>query len=139
MKANLNPLPSGWELRECKDYPGRVYYFNVITHESKWIRPVPFNENEQSNWPPILYFTKIVIHDHSKDAKIKIEHLKEDLEKGIKKIKQLDQQYIHVSSAWYPRQKLVEEFNQDVLQISVSCFSNPFPCKDGWCILYREE
>ena len=35
-------LPFGWELRELKEYPGRVYYYNTVTHESTWIRPLPY-------------------------------------------------------------------------------------------------
>jgi len=30
---------SNWEIRECKDYPGRCYYYNQLTGESTWFSP----------------------------------------------------------------------------------------------------
>ena len=35
----MSELPSFWEIRESKDYPGRSYYFNTVTHVSQWTRP----------------------------------------------------------------------------------------------------
>ena len=32
-------LPKNWELRECKDYPGRAYYYNEELNFSTWERP----------------------------------------------------------------------------------------------------
>lgn len=33
-------LPAGWVARESSSHPGRVYYYNAATQESKWDRPV---------------------------------------------------------------------------------------------------
>ena len=35
----LAPLRKGWILRECKDYPGKAYYYNEELNFSTWIRP----------------------------------------------------------------------------------------------------
>ena len=35
----MSELPSFWEIRESKDYPGRCYYFNTVTRVSQWTHP----------------------------------------------------------------------------------------------------
>ena len=37
--AELDPLRKGWILKECKDYPGKAYYYNEELNFSTWIRP----------------------------------------------------------------------------------------------------
>ena len=44
MSAVMEPLPEGWILKECKDYPGRAYYYNEEAQFSTWERP-PKNDN----------------------------------------------------------------------------------------------
>lgn len=48
------PLPKYWEIRECKDYPGRCYFYNPITNESTWVRPGDPN-------PKMIYVAQILI------------------------------------------------------------------------------
>lgn len=48
------PLPQYWEIRECKDYPGRCYFYNPITNESTWIRPSDPN-------PEMIFVAQILI------------------------------------------------------------------------------
>lgn len=33
------PLPSGWVACRSKSYPGRMYYYNVVTRCSSWDEP----------------------------------------------------------------------------------------------------
>jgi NIMA-interacting peptidyl-prolyl cis-trans isomerase 1 len=47
-------LPVGWEVRECKDYPGRCYYYNSLTDQSTWIRP-------STSPPPFIYLSHITV------------------------------------------------------------------------------
>jgi hypothetical protein len=35
----MEALPPFWQLRECKDFPGRAYYFNTMTKQSSWVHP----------------------------------------------------------------------------------------------------
>lgn len=35
-----DPLPPDWEVKQSKSGGGRIYYYNVRTHLSTWIRPV---------------------------------------------------------------------------------------------------
>ena len=39
MAEGLDPLPRGWILKECKDYPGKAYYYNEQLNFSTWHRP----------------------------------------------------------------------------------------------------
>lgn len=48
------PLPQFWEIRECKDYPGRCYFYNSITNESTWVRPNSPN-------PKMIYVGQILL------------------------------------------------------------------------------
>lgn len=65
-------LPPDWTLRESKDYPGRVYYYNKSTHESTWIRPNIYTHIYKSDpnfkWPPLVYVSHILVkHTESKN------------------------------------------------------------------------
>ena len=39
MTVKMEPLPPGWCLKECKDYPGRAFYYNEQLNFSTWHRP----------------------------------------------------------------------------------------------------
>lgn len=80
-------LPPPWEIRESTKYPGRCYYFNTSTHESSWVRPIPYPGNK-INWPPIIYVHHILIkHKNSSGAtEANITIPQEDAKKKIKKI-----------------------------------------------------
>ena len=86
-------LPPYWEVRESKDYPGRCYYFNIMTKESTWIRPV----NEKRSLAYIAHIIKK--HDKSlnpqgrsgpitrtkEEAKAELEKLREILLQDLSK------------------------------------------------------
>lgn len=102
-------LPQDWVLRESKDYPGRVYYYNKATHESTWIRPVIYSHilktDPNYKWPPLVYVSHILIkHVDSENtetwkkkpisrtrsqANEKILRIKEDLENGKRKFEEI--------------------------------------------------
>jgi NIMA-interacting peptidyl-prolyl cis-trans isomerase 1 len=84
----MTSLPDHWELHECKDYPGRIYYYNSFTKESTWVHPL-------ADPPPRVYLEHIVVkHTNSvypydrrlapvtrsqQDAQWKAEKIREDL------------------------------------------------------------
>ena len=62
-------LPPPWELKESQKFPGRLFYYNKITQESTWIRPIPYPGNP-IEWPPTVFVLHILIKHHlSKNAK----------------------------------------------------------------------
>jgi hypothetical protein len=50
----MKPLLEHWELHECKDYPGRAYYYNNLTRQSTWIHP-------RSDPPHQIYLLHFVV------------------------------------------------------------------------------
>lgn len=102
-------LPPYWVLRESKDYPGRVYYYNTRTSECTWIRPVIYphllKSETKIDWPPLVYVSHILIkHNESKDlttwkndhvfgnkkqALEYILNIKKKLENGVKKFAEM--------------------------------------------------
>lgn len=42
-------LPSGWVLSHSKKH-GRMYYFNRITGESRWMHPLIPDEENKASW-----------------------------------------------------------------------------------------
>lgn len=104
-----NKLPQDWVLRESKDYPGRVYYYNKATHESTWIRPVIYSHilktDPNFKWPPLVYVSHILIkHVGSADAETwkknsitrtrdeayqKVLNIKSHLENGMRKFNEI--------------------------------------------------
>lgn len=95
----MQPTKLGdWTLRESKDYPGRVYYYNKVTQQSTWIRPFPFPHLSKNvtgiQWPPLVYVSHILIkHKDSSNTKTwkskKIIRSREEAKKKIENI-QLD-------------------------------------------------
>ena len=53
-------LPPPWEIRESQHYPGRCFYYNKVTQEATWIRPIPYPGNHIP-WPPTIYVLQILI------------------------------------------------------------------------------
>ena len=61
----MKKLPEFWQIRECKDYPGRCYYFNTVTLKSQWTRPT---EGPNEKKPTEVYILHI-IKKHNKSLK----------------------------------------------------------------------
>lgn len=53
-------LPPPWEIKESKNFPGRCFYYNKVTQESTWIRPIPYPGN-RIPWPPAVFVLQILI------------------------------------------------------------------------------
>ena len=148
-------LPPNWELRECKDYPGRVYYYNPTTNESTWIRPVPFPGNRTTEWPPMVYCSHILIK-HSKsahdsqlykisreEAKAKINQIHADLLEG-KKFEEVAKAESNCESAskggelgWIKRGNMPPEFEKVAWGLTIGQISSPVETTEGFHIIFR--
>lgn len=150
-------LPPNWELRECKDYPGQVYYYNSVTNESTWIRPVPFpGNNYQLEWPPMVYVLHILIkHDQSEHPSPNEHRTKEEAEALINEIhktllndnKQFEtiaKEKSECTSAqkngvlgWISRKKMPPEFEKVAWSLGIGSISKPFETVEGFHIVLR--
>ena len=54
-------LPPPWEIRESMKHPGHCYYYNTITNESTWIRPIPYPGHHVDIWPPTIFVAHILL------------------------------------------------------------------------------
>ena len=131
-------LPPEWELRECKDYPGRVYYYNVNTHQSTWIRPFPFTDPNQP-WPPLIYLTQITIQGHNSSSLKMLEQLRHDLEKGSVKLGDFHSDSFLITRRWIRRSMLPPEVEEKAWKLDIGTYSEPFEFAEGWCLLFRDE
>lgn len=43
---NKAKLPENWIVKQSKNYPDHVYYFNVKTHKTTWVNPNKAADNE---------------------------------------------------------------------------------------------
>lgn len=72
-------LPPEWVLKESLNHPGRCYYYNKVTNETTWIRPIPYpgnKPNRANEWPPIIYVAQIYIkHGPMDESKEKIKRI----------------------------------------------------------------
>lgn len=149
-------LPSCWELRECKDYPGRVYYYNSTTNESTWVRPIPFPGNSKEEWPPMVYVSHILIR-HSKsahdsalfkrtreEAKKIINEIHEKLIKGTitfenaaKESSDCETKERGGELGWIKRKMMPPEFEKVAWGLGIGQFSSPFETVEGYHIVFR--
>ena len=80
----MDDLPVNWVIKECREYPGRVYYYNKVTNISTWIRPAPIHEDQI--WPPTMFFSSIKIEKVNTGDK---KNLKKTNKAILRKIKNL--------------------------------------------------
>ncbi|OHT07613.1 Peptidyl-prolyl cis-trans isomerase pin1 [Tritrichomonas foetus] len=163
----MQPTKLGdWVLRESKDYPGRVYYYNKSTHESTWIRPTPYphisKQNLPVNWPPLVYVSHILVkHKDSsnldvwkkkpitrtkEEAKEKLLNMQRDLENGIKKFDELaktesdcvDTHEKGGEIGWIKRGQFPESFDAVAFQLGLNKMSSdPVETPLGWHLIFR--
>ena len=90
------PLPPDWEIRECKDYPGRCYFYNSLTSASTWLRPGA--DPEQIFVSQILIKTEKSVNPVKRGTPVKVsvdearsilEDAREQLESDLAKFGQL--------------------------------------------------
>ncbi|EAY09414.1 PPIC-type PPIASE domain containing protein [Trichomonas vaginalis G3] len=150
-------LPPNWELRECKDYPGQVYYYNSVTNESTWIRPVPFpGDKNTAEWPPMVYVLHILIkHNQSEHPNPALKRTREEAQNIINEIHQIlltdNKKFESIAKdrsdcesakfngvlGWIARKKMPPEFEKVAWGLGIGQISKPFETVEGFHIVLR--
>ena len=165
---SMNALPPFWELRECKDYPGMVYYYNTNTMTSTWIRPTPFKESQAEEWPPLVYVHHILVKDKDsvdmdkesrkwrnkpqvsrsrEQARFKIESLYKSVTKRERTFEDIamtesdcDKSRPHGGRlGWITRGKMPRRFDWVAFALEVGEVSKPVETELGWHIIWRKS
>ncbi|OHT10377.1 PPIC-type PPIASE domain containing protein [Tritrichomonas foetus] len=151
-------LPIEWELKEIKEYQGRVFYYNKITHESTWIRPLPY-PGLNTPWPPLISVMHILIkHKDSPDdghskrrhqdltneqAKEKIDDIFKRITEGEKfeEIAKNESDFLtrHKNGdiGWIARGTMDPRFEEVAWNLGIGEISRPVETADGWHIILR--
>ena len=146
-------LSNEWELRECKTYPGRIYYYNKNTNESTWIRPIP-PSNYTGEWPPFMFLSHILIK-YSTSNNNNIKRTRKEAEEKIKKIylkiKEKKETFNFCAKTysecntnskvgelgWVSKENISPEFFEISWKLQIGEFSTPFETIDGFHIVLR--
>lgn len=154
-------LPIGWELKELKEHPGRVYYYNKVTHDSTWVRPIkyPGDQDSYNSYIPLISVMCILISyvDSPKDmnaknrsrnltkdeAKKKIDFIFSEIIKG-KKFEELARDesdfipnYRNWNIGWISRGTLGPKFEEVAWNLGIGELSCPVETDYGWQIILR--
>ena len=156
-------LPIEWELREMRQYPGRVYYHNKITHESRWIRPLPY-PGLKSGWkrddPPLVAVVFILIkHSESPTGPFKNGHnnltrdqAKELIDNILQRIlngekfedvaakeadNELERKAGNIVPSWISKGKFDKSFEDAAWNLGIGEMSRPVETPEGWNIILR--
>lgn len=135
-------LPHPWELRESTRYPGRCFYFNRETKETRWIRPVPY-PGRGVVWPPIIYALHILACGH--DAKAKIDRIFNDLITGKRRFEDVaraESDDLETKSkggtlGWIKHGSMPPEFERAAWQLNICEMSSPVSTPQGWHLILR--
>lgn len=154
-------LPPNWEIRECKDYPGRVYFFDTVKHVSTWIRPVPGPGNSsRSEWPPAVYVHHILVkHVDCRDDKTwknvpvtrtrdgalgKIQNILRDIDQRGVRFEDIardeSDSRTHEkggSLGWITRGTMPRAFDDVAFKLGLEQISSPVETELGWHIILR--
>lgn len=157
-------LPPEWEIRECKDYPGRVFYYNKVTSESTWIRPLPYIFGPgNTNWPPTFFAAHILVKHKDlrnnartwkpdpvtrtrEEAKELIFKLFGEMKTGERTFEQIaetesdciDSHAKEGDLGWIRRHQMPQRFEEVVLKLAVGDVSEPVETELGWHIIKRK-
>jgi NIMA-interacting peptidyl-prolyl cis-trans isomerase 1 len=153
-------LPPEWEIRESKSYPGRVFYHNRSTHQSTWIRPVPY-AGASSEWPPVVCVSHILVkHLESSDtttwkpkaisrskenAKTKILNIRDDLTKGVRTFAQIATEESDCITShqaggdlgWIQRGTMPRRFDEIAFRMKMGEISGAVDTGLGWHLIWR--
>ena len=151
-------LPIGWELKELQEYPGRVYYYNKVTHASTWIRPLPY-PGLQTEIPPLISVMHILIKYKDDTTKpitnnenVKIKHRNLTKEEAKQKIDDIflkiteGQKFEEIAKkesdkscniGWISRGTLDPKFEDVAWSLDIGELSRPIETDDGWQIILR--
>lgn len=156
-------LPAPWQLRECKEYPGRVYYYNPETNVSTWVRPVPFPNTDYQGWPPVVFVHHILVrhkssviesnrrdksglHRTREDAKMKIQNIYDALVRRARSFEEIAQQESDCldtrknggSLGWIKRGRMPPAFDAVAFSLEVGQTSEPVETDLGWHLIMRK-
>lgn len=153
-------LSPEWELLESKDFPGRVYYYNNITHESTWIRPLPY-PGSTTQWPPIINVSHILVKHvdcpdknvwkqapitrSKEDARQKIIHITEDISNARRPFEDIAKEESDDNNTydnggyigWIKRGVMPVEFDDVAFKLPVGKLSPPVLTSHGWHLIIR--
>ena len=153
-------LPPPWVICESQKYPGRCYYLNTDTHESSWIRPIPYPGNPM-DWPAAIYVLHILIkhvgvEDEStwkstpifpnrKDAEDRIKDLKREIVEGGKRFEDVarehsDDMKTYKSGGqigWIKKGQMPKQFDLMAWELNVGEMSPPIHTPLGWHLILR--
>ena len=154
-----------WEIRESKEYPGRIFYYNNETGVSSWIRPCPFNcrsLKEGMQWLPLVYVSHILVkHVDSSDPlsphKEVVRSKNDALEKAKNIIRKITVEKVPFSVlaenesddintfenkgiiGWIKRGQYPPSFENVAFSLGVGELSeNPVETNEGWHIIKRD-
>lgn len=149
----MDPLPQSWEIRECKDYPGRCYFYNTITRESTWIRP-------NLEKPKTIYVSQILLKTNkSADPNTKNGPVKRTVEEGMKELNDLRESILEnldgfaqmaneISEAdgqndgvlgWIRQNDVPPEFAQAAWNLKLNELSEIVQTKLGLHLIFRQQ
>jgi hypothetical protein len=137
-------LPLGWEVRECKDYPGRCYYYNSFTDQSTWIRP-------SISRPPFIYLSHITVkHNRCRNARVtrsadsareKMSNIRADLARDRSRFSKVAAEESDMGGilGWVGPDDLPPDFAKVAWSLSAGELSEVFETKLGFHLLLRHE
>ena len=157
----MDRIPAPWQLRECKEHPGRVFYYNPLTNESTWIRPVPMPNTEYDSWPPMVYIYHILVrHRESKafgrdsagshrtreDAQQKVVNIHRDLVLRLRDFEDIAKDESDCPESrkdggclgWIHRGRMTRAFNDVAFSLEVGEISKPVETELGWHLIMRK-
>ena len=144
--------PAPWVLKDSERYPGHVYYYNTLTHEASWIRPIPY-PGRRRPWPPLIAVQEILIkhrdshtpsnnkksaHRSLQDARNKAKHCWKRILEGeeFAEVQKSAHDGQGQKERWITNESNPAEFNAGrILEIGEMC--QPFETKEGIHILLR--
>ena len=151
-------LPPPWEIRESKNYKGRCFYFNKVTQEATWIRPIPYPGNRVP-WPPAVYVAQILIKHYmvkdpnsprgpvtrtQEEAKKLLKQIVEQITKNETPFGEMAKQYsddIYAEKegvvGWITRNQMPQEYEDMAWQLRIGEMSPPVNTADGSYIILR--
>ncbi|KAI3646331.1 hypothetical protein MP228_009259 [Amoeboaphelidium protococcarum] len=156
----MQAAPPGWELRESKSNPGKMYYFNHQTGESTWEYPNTAAASPQQNKSQEVRASHLLVK-HSKsrrpsswrqetitisqeDAMKLILEYRAQIESGQTTLAELAQQYSDCSSAkkggdlgWFGKGQMQKAFEDATYSLNVGELSQPVVSDSGVHLILR--
>lgn len=141
-------LPPPWELRESMKYPGRCFYFNRETHESSWLRPVPY-PGHPVPWPPAIFAFHILIKESEDRTPEQLRQIIEGVRQNLIQKRRTFEKAAQSESedpntraksgclGWIRRGQMPPEFDAAAWRLHVGEMSPPVRTSLGWHLILR--